>query len=162
MTVVASGAPAAVLVPVDLNDAVGGVVSAARSSAVPDEAVFAAVDDEQAFLDVLVRRLTAPPLYPGDCLAFAPSPAPVQVVTDPARLGDGLRAVLEDLAGAGHGRVQVEAGAAGTVTVRGDPDAPSPFGLRRREAYRRRFEACGAAFCSQDGEPFACRITFAR
>ncbi|HOV67377.1 MAG TPA: MBL fold metallo-hydrolase, partial [Methanoregulaceae archaeon] len=91
MATITNGAPAVALVPVDLNEAVGTVVSAAQRSAVPDEAVLAAVDDERAFLDVLVRRLAAPPLFTGDGLRFAPSPVPVRVVTDPDRLGDGLR-----------------------------------------------------------------------
>lgn len=162
MATLATGAPAVRPVPVDLNEAVGAVVSAARRSAVPDEAVLAAVDDERAFLDVLVRRLTAPPLFSDDNLRFTPSPVPVPVVTDPDRLGDGLRAVLEDLAGAGHGTVTVEVGPEKTVTVRGVPDGLPPFGLRRREAYRRRFEACKAAFCARDVEPFACRLDFSR
>ena len=162
MSVVSSGGPATTLVPVDLNGVVGPVVDTARIPAVSDDDVLAAVDDDQAFLDVLVRRLAAPPLFPGDGLAFVPSPTPVRVVTDPVRLSDVLRAVLEDLAGAGHERVLVEAGPAGTVTMKGDPGGASPFGLRRREAYRRRFEVCGAAFCPRDGEPFVCRISFAQ
>lgn len=161
MAIVACDGPAIALVPVDLAGVVGAVVDAAMRPAVPDDDVFAAVDDERAFLEVLVRRLAAPPLFSGDELRFVPSPTPVPVVTDPARLGDVLRAVLEDLAGAGHAQVRIEAGPAGTVTVRGDPAGRSPWGLRQREAYRRRFEACGAALCSRDDEPFACRITFA-
>lgn len=159
---VTGGAPAVARVAVDLNEAVGDVAAAVGGSAAPDGAVLDAADDEAAFLEVLIRRLAAPALYPDGGLAVSTAPGSVPVATDPDRLGDGLRALLEDLAGAGHARVGIGVEERGAIAIRGDPEGAEPFGLRRLEAYRRRFGAIGAVFEVEDGEAFAYRILFGR
>jgi glyoxylase-like metal-dependent hydrolase (beta-lactamase superfamily II) len=143
---------------VDLNGLVAGIATASTARPVADEEVLDAADDEAAFTRLLVRRLAAPSLFPDGGIVLATTPNAGGVVTDPDRLEDGLRAILEDLAGAGHARVGLETGP-GAIVIAGDEGREMPFGLRRADAYRRRFAAIGAVF-EVDEEPFRCRIAF--
>ncbi|MEN6343026.1 MAG: MBL fold metallo-hydrolase [Methanospirillum sp.] len=141
----------------DLGVAIAARLDALRAPAVPDEEMLAAADDEAAFRAALIRRLATPPLLAEVEVELALPGDPLPIVADRARFDDLVDALLEDLVGAGHRRVGIGCGLAAGRTllvIEGEPGAPPPLGLRRAEAYRRRFGSAGASFTAvESGSP---------
>lgn len=151
LAVVAGGRPRTFPETFDLNLAVAARVQALRAPAVPDEEMLAASDDEAAFRAALIRRLASPPLFAEVDAELALPKDPLPIVADRIRFEDLVDALLEDLVGAGHHRIRIGCGLdAGRplLAIEGEAGGPPPFGLRRAEAYRRRFGSAGASFAA--------------
>ncbi|MEN6518608.1 MAG: MBL fold metallo-hydrolase [Methanospirillum sp.] len=163
LAVVTGGRPETFPEAFDLDLAVAARVEALRAPAVPDEEMLAAAEDEAAFRAALIRRLAAPPLLAEVEVGVAVSEGPLPIVADRTRFDDLVDALLEDLVGAGHRRIRIGCGLdAGLprLAIEGEAAGPPPFGLRRAEAYRRRFGSAGALFEAAGGRSPGAWVSF--
>ena len=124
-----------------------------------------AVDDDQAFLQALTRRLEAhSPLRDID-FEFVPATQETTANIGPERLDDILTTLMEGMAGAGVKHIRIAASvASGDVEIRlssRERMDPAAFGKRRLDLYNRTLGWLGGSLeCNHDngGSEFLLRL----
>jgi glyoxylase-like metal-dependent hydrolase (beta-lactamase superfamily II) len=149
-----------------VNELIARLVARARSARMDEPAdLMDAVEDQQAFLDVLTRRLAAYSPLRDIELEFAPTSQRTDANVGADRLGDILSSLVEGMAGSGvrHIKIATEV-APGQVGIRlssRERVDPACFGNRRLDLYNRTLGWLGGSLvCTQrDGTTeFAIRL----
>jgi hypothetical protein len=135
--------------PCDVNAVVADMVKRSKQGAEDLEAadLVSALDDDQAFLEVLTRRLaTHAPLRPVE-LDFTPTLRAATTTIGAERLGDIVVSLTEALAGAGTQQIKISTKRDfENILIRLTPREPvrlAAVGQRRLDLYRRSLEWLG-------------------
>ena len=137
------------------NEVIAGLLKRAKEAplAQPND-LMEAVDDDQAFLQALIRRLGAHSPLRDIEVEFAPAPQETNANIGAERLDDLLTNLLEGIAGTGvkHIRIATRV-ASGQVEIRlssRERMDPAAFGKRRLDLYNRTLGWLGGSLeCSQ-------------
>jgi glyoxylase-like metal-dependent hydrolase (beta-lactamase superfamily II) len=128
--------------PAPVNDVIADLLARARHATMATSAdLLDAVDDEQAFLQALTRRLAASSPLSAIEFDFAPAPHGTRANIGAKRLDDILTTLLEGMAGTGATHLHLGAStASGRVEIRlssRDRVDPAAFDQRRLHLYDR-------------------------
>jgi hypothetical protein len=148
------------------NEVIAELLKRAKEaqSAQPND-LMEAVDDDQAFLQALTRRLEAHSPLRNIDFEFTPAPQETNANIGAERLDDLLTNLLEGMAGVGVKRVNIATRvASGHVEIRlssRERMDPAAFGKRRLDLYNRTLGWLGGSLeCNQDsgGAEFVMRL----
>ena len=122
--------------PFDLNAAIEETLAALKENLSDAEAIFEVLDDDQAFVNELAKRIAFTPLFSAIRFSFSPAEKDLPIIADRRILQDMLTALLEQLAIAEITCISIETGydSGNTVlTITPGPDN-KPFTLRDSKA----------------------------
>jgi len=148
------------------NEVIAELLKRAKEaqSAQPND-LMEAVDDDQAFLQALTRRLEVPSPLRNIDFEFTPAPQKTNANMGGERLDDLLTNLLEGMAGLGAKRISIATRVvSGHVEIRlssRQPIDPDAFGKRRLDLYNRTLGWLGGSLeCNHDngGGEFILRL----
>ena len=143
--------------PCDVNAVIADIVARTKQGAdVESPDLVNAMTDDQAFLEVLTRRLAAHSPLGAVELDFTPTVRPTSTTIGAERLGDIVTSLAEALAGAGTQQISIATSlAGGAVLLRLSPREPVPLaaiGARRLDLYKRSLEWLGGTLAGTEHE----------
>ena len=144
--------------PCDVNAVVADIVTRSRQGADDIEApdLVNALNDDQAFLEVLTRRLAAHAPLRAVELDFTPTVRPTDTTIGAERLSDIVASLTEALAGAGTQQISISTRLdVEDILIRLTPREPVPLAAvepRRLDLYKRSLEWLGGTLTGTEEE----------
>lgn len=140
-----------------IRDLVGGL----NQSGARNEDLIGSADDPAAFTRALIRKIARSPAFDHVTCTCTEESCTCTAEIDSAVLNDVIRAVLEDLAGAGCGEIAVRVSANDRVvaiTIASPAGMPVPYDVRKRFLQDECSRAGGTLVWVTDEEPACVRI----